>query len=222
MRVLAATWPVGSGVMPGLVPGITVSPRAVDAGGAMRSRSDKRRADAVLGGPCRHRGRPSWRSAPGFAIGATAAARRGRNRGHGGRRHGGTRGGAGLHPRHRAGRPGGGPAQDRGDALSAGAQRLPAHRPRQVDLPQLRHRPGVRRPLPPALRRHQPDQGGAGVHRRHRARRALARLRLGQAPLSRVRLLRAALRLGRAPDQGRQGLRRRPEPGGDARRLAAR
>ena len=31
------------------------------------------------------------------------------------------------------------------------------------------------------------------------------------------RLLRAALRLGRAPDQGRQGLCRRPEPGGDAR-----
>ena len=31
------------------------------------------------------------------------------------------------------------------------------------------------------------------------------------------RLLRAALRLGRAPDHGRQGLRRRPEPGGDAR-----
>ena len=27
---------------------------------------------------------------------------------------------------------------------------------------------GVRRPLPPPLRRHQPDEGGAGVHRRHR------------------------------------------------------
>ena len=33
-----------------------------------------------------------------------------------------------------------GPAQERGDALSAGAERLPAHRPRQVDLPELRHR----------------------------------------------------------------------------------
>ena len=98
-----------------------------------------------------------------------------------------------------------------------GAERLPAHRPRQVDLPQLRHRPGVRRPLQPALRRHQPDQGGAGVHRRHQGRCALARLRLGQAPLLRVRLLRDAVRLGRAPDQGRQGLCRRPEPGGDAR-----
>ena len=35
-------------------------------------------------------------------------------------------------------------------------------------------------PLPSALRRHQSGQGRAGVHRRHRARRALARLRLGQ------------------------------------------
>ena len=70
---------------------------------------------------------------------------------------------------------------------------------------------GVRRALPPALRRHQPGQGGAGVHRRHQARRALARLRLGRAPLSRLRLFRAALRLGRAPDPRRQGLCRRPD-----------
>ena len=35
--------------------------------------------------------------------------------------------------------------------------------------------------------------------------------------LLRLRLLRAALRLGRAADQGRQGLRRRPEPEADAR-----
>jgi hypothetical protein len=54
-------------------------------------------------------------------------------------------------------------------AVSAGAERLSAHRPRQVDLPEFRHRAGIRRPLPPALRRHQPDQGGAGIHRRHRA-----------------------------------------------------
>ena len=91
-----------------------------------------------------------------------------------------------------------------------GAQRLPAHRPRQVDLPQLRHRRRVRRPLPPALRRHQPGQGGAGVHRRHRGGRPLARLRLGRAPVPRVGLLRAALRVGRPPDRARQGLRRRP------------
>ncbi len=54
--------------------------------------------------------------------------------------------------------------------------------------------------LPSALRRHQPDQGRAGIHRRHQARRALARLRLGRASLPRVGLFRAALRLGRAPD----------------------
>ncbi len=69
---------------------------------------------------------------------------------------------------------------------------------------------GVRRPLPPALRRHQPDQGGAGVHRRDPGGHPLARLRLGRASLLRLRLLPPALRLGRRPDQGRQGLRRRP------------
>ena len=71
---------------------------------------------------------------------------------------------------------------------------------------------GIRRALQPALRRHQPGQGRAGIHRRHQARRALARLRLGRAPLPRLRLFRAALRLGRAPDPRRQGLCRRPEP----------
>jgi hypothetical protein len=115
-----------------------------------------------------------------------------------------------LHPRDRRRRPARGPAPDRRHPLSPGAERLPPHRPRQVDLPQLRHRPGVRRPLPPALRRHQPHQGRAGVHRRHRGRRALARVRLGRAPLLRLGLLRAALRVGRRPHQGRQGLRRRP------------
>ena len=69
---------------------------------------------------------------------------------------------------------------------------------------------GVRRPLPPALRRHQPDQGGAGVHRLDPGGHPLARLRLGRASLLRLRLLPPALRLGRPPDQGRQGLRRRP------------
>ena len=62
---------------------------------------------------------------------------------------------------------------------------------------------GVRRALPFALRRHQSGQGRAGIYRRHRARRALARLRLGQAPLSRLRLFRAAVRLGRGPDPRR-------------------
>ena len=109
-----------------------------------------------------------------------------------------------------------------GDALSARAQRLSPYRPRQVDLPQFRRRRGIRRALPSALRRHQPDQGGAGIHRRDRARRALARLRLGHAPLSRLGLFRAALRLGRASDPAGQGLCRRHAARGDARRCAAR
>ena len=45
-----------------------------------------------------------------------------------------------LHPRHRRGRRRGGPGTRGRHALPAGAERLPAHRPRQVDLPQLRRR----------------------------------------------------------------------------------
>ncbi len=104
----------------------------------------------------------------------------------------------------------------RGDALSAGAQRIPASRPRQVDLPELRHRRGVRRPLQPALRRHQSHQGRTGIHRRDPARRALARLRLGIEPPLRIRLLRAALRLGAGSDPRRQGLCRRSVAGGNS------
>ena len=69
---------------------------------------------------------------------------------------------------------------------------------------------GVRRPLQPALRRHQPAQGRAGVPRRDPGRRPLAGLRLGRQPLLRVRLLRAALRVGGRADPCRQGVRRRP------------
>ena len=61
----------------------------------------------------------------------------------------------------------------------------------------------------PALRRHQPGEGGAGIYRRHRARRALARLRLGRPSPSRLGLFRAALRLGRASDPARRCLCRR-------------
>ena len=105
-----------------------------------------------------------------------------------------------LHPRDRRRRPARRPASSpRRHALPARAQRLPAHRPRQVDLPELRHRQRVRRPLQPPVRRHEPGQGGAGVHRRDRGGRPLARLRLGRAPVPRVGLLRAALRLGRPP-----------------------
>ena len=106
------------------------------------------------------------------------------------------------------------------DAVPTRAQRLSPYRPRQGDLPQFRGGAGIWRTLPPAFRRHQPDQGRAGIYRRDRARRALARLRLGPAPLPCLGLFRAALRLGGASDPRRQGLYRR-SPGrrdaGDAR-----
>ena len=74
----------------------------------------------------------------------------------------------------------------------------------------------------PALRRHQPRQGGHRVRRVDQARRALARLRLGRPPVLRVGLLRAALRLrGRADREG-PGLRRQLDGRGDPRSTAAR
>ena len=61
-----------------------------------------------------------------------------------------------FHPDDRGRRPRGGEARrPRRHALSARAQRLPAHRPREVDLPELRRRGRVRRHVQPALRRHQ-------------------------------------------------------------------
>ena len=57
------------------------------------------------------------------------------------------------------------PRRPRPHAVSARAQRLPAHRPRQVDLPELRRRRRVRRPVQPALRRHQPREGRRRVRR---------------------------------------------------------
>ena len=50
-----------------------------------------------------------------------------------------------LHPRDRRGRRAQREAHDRRHALPARAERLPARRPREVDLPELRRRPGVRR-----------------------------------------------------------------------------
>ena len=92
-------------------------------------------------------------------------------------------------------------------ALSARAQRLPAHRPRQEHLPEFRPGARLRRRLPPALRRHQPREGRAGVRRRDPRRGAVARLRLGArrtaraAPLLRQRLLRLHVPRGRVPDR---------------------
>ena len=94
-------------------------------------------------------------------------------------------------------------------ALPARAERLPPHRPRQVDLPQLRRREGVRRHLQPPLRRHEPPQGGRRVRRRDRGGRPLARLRVERDVL-RLGLLREDLRLRRGADPAREGLRLRP------------
>ncbi len=115
------------------------------------------------------------------------------------------------HPaRKSAGRPGQDP-----HALSAGAQRLSAHRPRQEHLPELRAGARLRRALPHALRRHQPGQGRPGVRRRHPRHGALARLRLGarcrEQSVSRERLLRGHVSLCRAPDPDGLRLRRRAD-----------
>ena len=72
-------------------------------------------------------------------------------------RTGSRRDGPRLHPRHRRRRRQVGEAPGPGcDPFPAGAERLPAHWPRQVDLPELRGRGGVRGDLQPAVRRHQP------------------------------------------------------------------
>ena len=134
------------------------------------------------------------------------------------RHHADTRAGtaAQLHPGRHAGRPADEPlGRARRHAVPARAQRLPPHRARQGDLDRLRPRAGVRRDLPPALRRHQPRQGGRRVRRGHPGGRALARLRLGPAPLLRLRLLRAALPVGGGADPPRARLRRRPLRRGD-------
>ena len=122
-----------------------------------------------------------------------------------------------FHSRHRPGRPRRRKIPRDRDALPAGAERLSAYRPCQVDCPQFRHRPGICRPLPPALRRHQSDQGRAGIYRFDSGRRALARLRLGNRPLLRLGLFRAAVRMGGGPDPGRPRLCRRPVAGGNPR-----
>ena len=104
------------------------------------------------------------------------------------------------------------------DALPPRAERLPAHRPRQVDLHQLRHRRGVRRRLPHAVRRHEPGNRGHEIRRVDPARRALARVRLEGEALLRLGLLRATVRAGDPPDPGRVGVRGQPKRRGDPER----
>ncbi len=138
------------------------------------------------------------------------------------RRFAGTPGDAAHHAAGAA-RPGAHP-----HALPARAERLPAHRPRQEHLPELRPGARLRRHLPPALRRHQPREGRAGVRRRDHRRRALARLRLdapepalGGAPTSHLYFASDYFdfmyRAAEALVERRPRLRRRAERRGDAR-----
>ncbi len=65
-----------------------------------------------------------------------------------------------LHPRdHRRGS-GLGETPGHRDAFPPGTERLSPPWSRQIDLSELRHRPGVRGPLPPSIRRHESDEGG--------------------------------------------------------------
>ncbi len=122
-----------------------------------------------------------------------------------------------LHPCHRPGRRRGGQTRRaRHDAVSARAERLPAHRAREVDLPELRCGRRVRRHVQPAVRRHQSDQGRRRVRRRDQGGRRVAGFSLGPAAL-RVRLLRAAVRTGgRVRSEGAR-VRRQFERGRDPR-----
>lgn len=88
----------------------------------------------------------------------------------------------------------------RTDPFPARTERLPAYRTRQEHLHQLRTGEEIRRQVQPALRRHEPRQGGRRIRRFDQARHPLARLRLGRRALC-VGLFRPALRLGRGPHQ---------------------
>ena len=101
------------------------------------------------------------------------------------------------------------------DPLPARTQRLPAHRARPGRRPQPRDRRGERRDLQPALRRHQPHQGEHGLRGGDPARPALAGYRLGGESVLCVGLLRDPLRIRCPADRGGEGLRVRPESGGD-------
>ena len=68
--------------------------------------------------------------------------------------------------------------------------------------------------MPPALRRHQPDEGGRGIRRGHPAGRPVARLGLGGTPVLRFRLFRENARVCRSAHPRRQGLRGRSFGGG--------
>ena len=71
---------------------------------------------------------------------------------------------------------------------------------------------GVRRPLQPPLRRHEPGQGGAGVHRRDRGRRPLARASTGASTSTTPPTTSSSSTTGPSTSiEQRQRLRRRPD-----------
>ncbi len=114
-----------------------------------------------------------------------------------------------LHPPAGSTRPRRAGGGRRRHAVSAGAERLSAHRPCQEHLPELRRGPRVRRLLLSAFRRHQSVERRRRIRRFDPAGRPLARFRLGRAPDVRERLFRAAVRLRYAVDSRRQSVRRR-------------
>ncbi len=125
-------------------------------------------------------------------------------------------------PNHRGGRRTSKYGGQSGHSLSSGTQRVSAHRPCQIDLPEFRPGRRKRRRLPSALRRYQSGQGGRRVRGLDQGRRQVARFRLGTAPLPCLRLFRPPVRIRPPSDQGGLGVRRQLEPGRDARRCGAR
>ena len=107
-------------------------------------------------------------------------------------------------------------------ALPARAQRLPAHRARQVDLPQLRHR-HASSAARCNLRFDDTNPFTEDIKYVDAIKRDMrvARLRVGRRVL-RQRLLRAAVRHRRVAGREGQGVRRLAERGGDPRTIAAR
>ncbi len=97
-------------------------------------------------------------------------------------------------------------------ALSARAERLPAHRPRQVRSASTSARARVSAASATcASTTPIPTKEDVEYVDSIKRRRALARLRLGRHALLRLRLLRAALRVRGAADPDGQGLRRQPD-----------